>query len=124
MSGASSFGEDEVYSTLVSFQWAHSRRTVRLRNLTCIHGSYTIPTAGRGAAHLVSIRRQPMSRRSLWGIGVVLSLAFCAVAQAQEAYLDEYVAHVRPEKRSAYDALIKKLVAANRDRGDTWTALE
>ena len=65
-----------------------------------------------------------MSRRSLWGIGVVLSLAFCAVAQAQETYLDEYVVHVKPEKRSAYDALIKKLVAANRDGGDTWTALE
>ena len=65
-----------------------------------------------------------MSRRILWGTGVVLSLAFCAIAQAQETYLDEYVAHVKPEKRSAYDALIKKLVAANRDHGDTWTALE
>jgi hypothetical protein len=65
-----------------------------------------------------------MSRRIRWCIGVILMLAFCAAVQAQESYLDEYVAHVKPEKRAAYDALIKKLVAANRAHGDTWVALE
>jgi hypothetical protein len=65
-----------------------------------------------------------MSRRIRWGIGVALLLTFCVVAQAQESYLDEYLVHVKPDKRTAYDALIKKLVAANREHGDTWVALE
>lgn len=66
-----------------------------------------------------------MLRRIYWGIALVLSLGICAAAQAQDTYLDEYVVHVKPEKRSAYDALIKKLVAANRDNaGDNWVALE
>ena len=66
-----------------------------------------------------------MSRRTPWAIPLVLLLGICCTAQAQESYLDEYVVHVKPEKRSAYDALIKKLVAANRDHsGDNWVALE
>jgi len=66
-----------------------------------------------------------MARRTPWAIPLFLLLGICCTAQAQESYLDEYVVHVKPEKRSAYDALIKKLVAANRDHsGDNWVALE
>lgn len=66
-----------------------------------------------------------MVRRARWGFTLVLLLGFCAAAQAQDSYLDEYVVHVKPEKRAAFDALIKKLVAANRDhQGDNWTTIE
>lgn len=66
-----------------------------------------------------------MVRRACWGITLVLLLGFCVTAQAQESYLDSYIAQVKPEKRTAFDALVKKLVAANRDhRGDNWIALE
>jgi len=66
-----------------------------------------------------------MKRRVSWGIAVVLLLVFCAAAQAQESYLDEYVVHVAPGKRAAFDAVLKKLVAANRaHQGDNWVALE
>jgi hypothetical protein len=66
-----------------------------------------------------------MVRRACWGIALVFLLGFCAVAQAQESYLDEYVVHVKPGKRAAFDALTKKLVAANRDhQGDKWVALD
>lgn len=65
-----------------------------------------------------------MVRRARWGITVVLLLGFCAAAQAQESYLDQYVVHVKPEKRAAFDALLKKLVAANREHhGDNWVAM-
>ena len=66
-----------------------------------------------------------MARKVRWGICVVLLLGFCVAAQAQEGYLDEYVVHVKPEKRAAFDALIKKMAAANRNNnGDNWTATE
>jgi hypothetical protein len=66
-----------------------------------------------------------MVRRASWVITLVLLLGFCAAAQAQDSYLDQYVVHVKPEKRAAFDALIKKLVAANRDHpGDNWVAVE
>jgi hypothetical protein len=66
-----------------------------------------------------------MVRRARWGITLALLLGFCVAAQAQETYLDEYVVHVKPEKRAAFDAILKKLVAANRDHhGDNWVAIE
>ena len=66
-----------------------------------------------------------MSRRIPWAIALVLLLGIGYTTQAQESYLDEYIVHVKPEKRSDYDALIKKLVAANRDHsGDAWVTLE
>ena len=65
-----------------------------------------------------------MVRRARWCITFVLLLGFCVAAQAQEGYLDEYVVHVKPEKRATFEALIKKLVAANRDnQGDNWVAM-
>jgi hypothetical protein len=52
-------------------------------------------------------------------------LGFCVAAQAQEGYLDEYVVHVKPGKRTEFDSLIKKMAAANRaNGGDNWTATE
>ncbi len=66
-----------------------------------------------------------MVRRARWAISLVLALGFSIVAQAQESYLDEYVVHVKPEKRAAFDALVKKMVAVNRSgKGDNWLALE
>lgn len=66
-----------------------------------------------------------MTRRARWGISLVLLLGFCVAAQAQEGYLDEYIVHVKPGKRATFDALIKKLAAANRNNGgDNWTATE
>lgn len=66
-----------------------------------------------------------MARKVRWGICLVLLLGFCVAAQAQEGYLDEYVVHVKPEKRATFDALIKKMAAANRNnKGDYWTATE
>ncbi len=66
-----------------------------------------------------------MAHRTRWGIAVALVLGFCFAAQAQESYLDEYVVHVAPGKRPAFDALIKKMAAANRsNHGDNWTTIE
>jgi hypothetical protein len=40
-------------------------------------------------------------------------------------YLDTLIVQVKPEKRLAFDALAKKIAAANRDnKGDNWIALE
>jgi hypothetical protein len=48
-----------------------------------------------------------------------------AVAQAQESYLDVFVVQVKPEKRVDFDAISKKIAAANRQSGgDSWLALE
>ena len=65
-----------------------------------------------------------MARKVRWGICLVLLLGFCVAAQAQEGYLDEYIVHVKPGKGAAFDALIKKIAAANRNGGDYWTATE
>ena len=66
-----------------------------------------------------------MVRKLRWCISLLMLLGFCAVAQAQESYLDEYIVHVKPDKRAAFDAVIKKMVAANRgDQGDKWLTLE
>jgi hypothetical protein len=66
-----------------------------------------------------------MAHRARWGITLALLLGFCVAAQAQESYLDEYVVHVAPGKRAAFDALVKKMAAANRsNQGDNWTTIE
>jgi len=65
-----------------------------------------------------------MVRVLRWGISLALLLGICVVAQAQETYLDEYIVHVKPEKFSAFEAGIKKMVAANKGgQGDTWVTL-
>lgn len=66
-----------------------------------------------------------MKHRATWTAFAVILLAALAAAQAQEQYLDVYVAQVKPEKRADFDAIAKKIVAANRqNKGDEWLAME
>jgi len=66
-----------------------------------------------------------MKRKALWTTFAVVLLAAMAAGQAQEQYLDVYIAQVKPEKRADFDAINKKMVAANRQaKGDTWIAME
>lgn len=69
-----------------------------------------------------------MQRKAIWTALAFPLLAVLAVAQAQQAqdgYLDVYVVQVKPEKRSEFDSIAKKIVAANRqNNGDTWLTTE
>lgn len=66
-----------------------------------------------------------MQRKAIWASLVVMLLALGTVAQAQEDYLDVFTVQVKPEKRADFDALSKKIVAANRQNsGDIWLAME
>jgi len=66
-----------------------------------------------------------MKRKALWTTLAVVLLAAMAAGQAQEQYLDVYIAQVKPEKRADFDAINKKMAAANRQaEGDTWLAME
>ena len=66
-----------------------------------------------------------MQRKILWASIVVVLLGALAIAQAQESYLDVYTVQVKPEKRADFDAISKKIVAANRQNGgDSWLAIE
>ena len=63
--------------------------------------------------------------RAVWTAVVLLWLTAWAAAQAQEQYLDIYTAQVKPEKRAEFDAISKKMAAANRqNKGDTWVTTE
>jgi quinol monooxygenase YgiN len=59
---------------------------------------------------------------------LVLSAAMVAPAVAQATntdYLDIYIVKVKPEKRADFDAIAKKIAAANRNNdGDKWLAFE
>ena len=60
----------------------------------------------------------------LVAVAVVL-LAALAAGQAQEQYLDVYIVQVKPEKRAEFDAISRKIAAANRqNKGDAWIAME
>jgi len=53
------------------------------------------------------------------------ALAFGQAQQAQESYLDVYTVQVKPDRRTDFDAIGKKIAAANRqNKGDTWIAME
>jgi hypothetical protein len=66
-----------------------------------------------------------MKQRAMWTAIAVILLAAFAVAQAPDQYLDLYIAQVKPEKRADFDAISKKIVAANRqNKGDEWLAME
>jgi len=66
-----------------------------------------------------------MQRKAIWASLIVMVFAMLAVAQAQEDYLDVFMVQVKPEKRAEFDAITKKLVAANRQHGgDAWLAME
>ena len=52
-------------------------------------------------------------------------LAAGQAQQAQEEYLDVFTVQVKPEKRADFDAVAKKIAAANRqNNGDSWLAME
>jgi len=55
-----------------------------------------------------------MQRKAIWASIVVVLLGVLLVAQAQESYLEVFVVQVKPEKRADFDAISKKIVAANR----------
>jgi hypothetical protein len=69
-----------------------------------------------------------MHRKVAWSVIAVVLLGALVVAQAQQAqesYLDVFTVQVKPEKRSDFDAISKKIAAANRqNNGDTWLAME
>jgi hypothetical protein len=66
-----------------------------------------------------------MKRKALWVALAFGLLAAFVASQAQEQYLDVYTAQVKPEKRAAFDAISKKMVAANRqNKGDIWLTME
>jgi antibiotic biosynthesis monooxygenase (ABM) superfamily enzyme len=69
-----------------------------------------------------------MQRKAIGSVIVFVLLGALAVSQAQQAqesYLDVFTVHVKPEKRAEFDAIGKKIAAANRqNKGDTWVAME
>jgi len=66
-----------------------------------------------------------MKRKAMWTAVALVLLATLAAGQAQEQYLDVYTAQVKPEKRADFDAMTKKMVAANRqNEGDSWLTME
>lgn len=66
-----------------------------------------------------------MKRKTIGTAFALVLLAALAVGQAQEQYLDVYTAQVKPEKRTDFDAITKRMVAANRqNNGDLWLTME
>jgi hypothetical protein len=66
-----------------------------------------------------------MKQRATWTVVAVILLAAFAFGQAQDQYLDVFIVQVKPEKRADFDAISKKMVAANRqNKGDEWLAME
>lgn len=69
-----------------------------------------------------------MQRRAIWTLFSLVLLMSLAVGQAQqgtEDYLDVTILQVKPEKRADFDAIAKKIGAANRqNKGDIWVAME
>ena len=68
-------------------------------------------------------------QRKAFGTAVALVLLAVLAAsqapQAQEEYLDVFSVQVKPDRRADFDAIAKKIVAANRqNNGDNWLALE
>ena len=66
-----------------------------------------------------------MKWRAMWTAVVLVLLVTLAAGQAPEQYLDVYTVQVKPEKRADFDAITKKMVAANRqNKGDAWLTME
>jgi hypothetical protein len=65
-----------------------------------------------------------MTKRAVWSVFALMLLTALA-AQAQEQYLDIYIAQVKPDKRAEFDAISKKMAVINRqNNGDQWLAME
>ena len=66
-----------------------------------------------------------MMRKAIWVSIVIVLLGVMAFAQAKEDYLDVFTVQVRPEKRTDFDAIARKIAAGNRqNKGDDWLAME
>jgi hypothetical protein len=66
-----------------------------------------------------------MKWKACWTALAVVLLGAMAVGQAQEQYLDVFMVQVKPEKRADFDAISKKIAAANhQNKGDSWIAME
>lgn len=66
-----------------------------------------------------------MRRKGFCALVLVALFIGAAAGQAPEGYLDVFVAKVKPEKRAEFDAVMKKIVDANRrHKGDVWIAAE
>src|SRR5947208_15757172 len=81
----------------------------------------------RGVALPVSFHNEggSMWRRLLHFLCLTLFLTVAIPGQAQEGFLDVLVVKVKPEKRSEFDAIVKKMVDANRKhKGDVWLTAE
>jgi quinol monooxygenase YgiN len=66
-----------------------------------------------------------MFRRAIWALGVAVLLAAPMAVQAQEEYLDVYIAKAKPEKVAEFNTIAKKMADANRRfNGDHWLTLE
>ncbi|MBI3695052.1 MAG: hypothetical protein HY238_09480 [Acidobacteria bacterium] len=66
-----------------------------------------------------------MRQRIVWMLSGVLLLATGAFGQTQDGYVDVFIAKVKPEKRAEFDAIAKRIAAANRrNKGDNFVASE
>src|ERR1700736_6618521 len=66
-----------------------------------------------------------MKRKAIWTAAALVLLAGLAAGQAQEQYLGVFAVQEKPEKRADFDAISKKIAAANRqNKGDAWLAAE
>ncbi|MGA7907004.1 MAG: hypothetical protein WCA16_06310 [Candidatus Sulfotelmatobacter sp.] len=61
---------------------------------------------------------------AMFALGMLGALAVGQAQPAQGDYLDVYTVQVKPDKRAEFDALTKKMIAANRQKGDNWIAIE
>ncbi len=66
-----------------------------------------------------------MKKLSSNGVALLASLIMAAAGQAQEGYLDVFIAKIKPEKRGDFEAVVKRMVDANRKNGgDVWILSE
>jgi hypothetical protein len=68
-----------------------------------------------------------MYKKAIWVVAVVACLALAApvAVRAQGDYLDETIVKVKPEKVADFNAVVKKMVDANRRfNGDRWIGME
>jgi hypothetical protein len=66
-----------------------------------------------------------MQRKAIGAMIAFVLLGALALCQAQQNYLDVYTVQVKPEKRAEFDAITKKMIAANREnKGDIWLTME
>jgi hypothetical protein len=74
------------------------------------------------------LKEAAMQRKAIGSVIVFVLLGALAVSQAQQAqesYLDVFTVQVKPDRRADFDAISRKIAAANRqNKGDTWIAME